>query len=74
THEFGAHVEMAPAPWQVARRIDAETERILLDGRHGDVLVRADGTRLAAFKTEFDLEYFARQNPETTLDRLVLPG
>jgi peptide chain release factor 3 len=72
--EFGADVELTPAPWRVARRIDAHAERALRDGRHGEVLVRADGTRLAAFKTDFDLERFARLHPDATLDRFLQPG
>jgi peptide chain release factor 3 len=72
-HEFGTDVELTPAPWRVARRIDAEAERVLLDGRHGAVLVRADGTRLAAFMTDFDLERFARLHPDATLDRFLQP-
>ncbi len=44
-HEFGAHIEVEPAPWQIARRTDAAGEAAVATARYGTIVLRADGTR-----------------------------
>jgi peptide chain release factor 3 len=71
-HEFGAEVELEPAPWRVARRTDEAGEEVLRSARYGTLLLRADGTRLALFATDFQLERFERDHPDVTLDRFLV--
>jgi peptide chain release factor 3 len=70
--EFGAGVALDTVPWRVARRTDAEGERALAAWRHGDVLLRADGTRLAVFTSDFHLERFRADHPEVALERFLV--
>ena len=70
--EFGARVELEPAPYGVARRTDAAGERALRDWQHGEVLHRGDGTRLAVFSSDFHLRRFESAHPDVLLDRFLV--
>lgn len=70
-HEFGASVSLEPAPYRVARRTDEEGERTVRSARYGDVLHRSDGTRLAVFRSELELERFEREHRGVALDPFV---
>ncbi len=70
--EFGAEVRTTPLSWTAARMTDADgAAKVLADPGLTDVLVRADGTRLAVFPNRFVLERFAQRNPDVQLDRLI---
>jgi peptide chain release factor 3 len=69
--EFGTQVAFEPAAYRVARRTDADGERIVTAARGADVLHRTDGTPMAVFTSEFHLEQFRRDHPDVALDRLM---
>jgi peptide chain release factor 3 len=70
-NEFGASVALDPAPWTVARRTDeAGAERVRRSSL-ADVLVAADGSLLAVFRSRHGLEYFERDHPEVLLDHIL---
>src|SRR5690606_40933982 len=69
--EFGVEVTLEPAPWTVARRTEPGDVPTIRAASGADVLVRADGTHLAVFRSAFVLERLARDHPELTLERLL---
>jgi peptide chain release factor 3 len=69
--EFGATVGLDPTPWKVARRTDATGAQTLRRTGRGDVLYRTDGTPLALFASQWQLERFEREHPQVTLDRML---
>jgi peptide chain release factor 3 len=69
--EFGATVGVDPVPWQVARRTDPAGAEVLRGNGRADVLFRPDGTPLALFRNQWQLERLARDFPGVTLDRLL---
>jgi peptide chain release factor 3 len=69
--EFGAPVELSPAPYTLARRTDTEGARTLGGIRGADVAVRSDGTLLALFDSELRLRHVERDHPEVTLDPIL---
>jgi peptide chain release factor 3 len=70
--EFGAEVSTQLLPWKAARRTDDEgAAKVLADAAHTDVLVRADGTRLAVFASRYALDGFAQRHPTVLLERLI---
>jgi peptide chain release factor 3 len=71
-HEFGADVGLEAAPWRVARRTDEAGEQAVGAARYGALLIRADGTRLALFENEFQVDRFERDRPDVTLDRFLV--
>ena len=73
-HEFGAEVELEPLGWRCARRIEAGDADAIRGFTWGEVLVDGAGTHLAVFKSEFQLERFARDHPEVALDELIAGG
>jgi peptide chain release factor 3 len=73
-HEFGAQIELEPAPWHVARGTDEAGERALNAARYGTVLHRADGTRLALFRTQSELDRFETEHRDVPLDRFLVHG
>ncbi|MDO8185300.1 peptide chain release factor 3 [Conexibacter sp. JD483] len=70
-NEFNASVRLEEAPWNVARRTEPEDVPIVRQATGAEVLVRADGTHLAVFRSEFVLQRLERDHPEITLDRLL---
>jgi len=74
THEFGAEVELVPAPYKAARRTNRATADELrrVDGTR--VLARADGTLLALFDNPFRLERLHAEHPDWCLDPVVTVG
>ncbi len=70
-NEFNAAVRLEEAPWNVARRTEPEDVPIVRQATGAEVLVRADGTHLAVFRSEFVLQRLERDHPEITLDRLL---
>ncbi len=74
-HEFGAPVELAPAPWTVARRTDAASAQAL--GAMSGVAVagRAESEELLAlFESPYWLARLESDHPELLLERLVGEG
>jgi peptide chain release factor 3 len=69
--EFGVTVGLDPVPWNIARRTDEEGERLVRSRGRGDVLYATDGTRLALFTGQPQLDLFVRENPGATLDRML---
>ena len=72
--EFGAETSLTPSPYNVARVTDEAGERALSAWRHGEVLHRSDGERLAVFSSEFHLERFRGQHPDVMLERFMAGG
>jgi peptide chain release factor 3 len=70
-NEFNAVVRLEEAPWTVARRTEPGDVPKIREATGSDVLVRADGTHLAVFRSEFVLQRLERDHPELTLDRLL---
>ena len=70
-NEFNAAVRLEEAPWNVARRTEPEDVPTIRQATGAEVLVRADGTHLAVFRSEFVLQRLERDHPEITLDRLL---
>ncbi|ADB54049.1 peptide chain release factor 3 [Conexibacter woesei] len=70
-NEFGARVGLDEAPWTVARRTEPGDVPTIREATGAEVLVRADGTQLAVFRSEFVLQRLERDHPELTLDRLL---
>lgn len=70
-HEFGAPVELTPAPYALARRTDPDGARALQGLRGAAVAVRSDGTLLALFDSEFRLRQVERDHPRITLDQIL---
>ena len=72
--EFGAGASLSPSPYNVARVTDEAGEEALRRWRHGEVLERSDGERLAVFTSEFHLERFRGEHPDVMLDRFMAGG
>ncbi len=70
-HEFNAAVRLEEAPWTVARRTEPGDVPVVREATGAEVLVRADGTHLAVFRSAFVLQRLERDHPEITLDRLL---
>jgi peptide chain release factor 3 len=60
--EFGAHVTIDPAPWKIARRIEADEEVPLRGQRGTRVVVGAAGT-VVLFDSEYALEWAQKDHP-----------
>ena len=73
-HEFGAEVDLAPAPYKVARHTDRETTEHLRHVRGTRVLARADGTLLALFDSDYQLKRLERDHPDWRLDPVLSAG
>ena len=73
-HEFGAEVDLAPAPYKVARRTDRRTTEHLREVRGTRVLARADGTLLALFDSPYQLQRLEQEHPDWRLDPVVSAG
>ena len=72
--EFGAEVEMEPLKWPLSRRIEAVDAEAVRAWTRGEVLMDGAGTHLAVFRSEFELERFARDHPEVALDPFIAGG
>lgn len=70
-NEFGAPVELAPTSYTVARRTDEASEPALRSMQGVDVLIRADGTRIAVFESQYWLDRLLVDQPDLTLESLV---
>ncbi len=66
-HEFGAEVDLASAPYKLARRTDQRTSGHLRQVRGTRVLARADGTLLALFDSPYRMERLAQDHPDWCL-------
>jgi len=73
-HEFGAPVELAPAPWTTARRTDEDSAAALGAMSGVTVAARDDGELLALFESPYWLARLQADHPELTLQRLIGEG
>ena len=74
-HEFGAPVELAPAPWTTARRTDKASAAVLGTMSGVAVAERADGGELLAlFESPYWLARLQADHPELVLERLIGEG
>ena len=74
-HEFGAPVELAPAPWTTARRTDKASAAVLGAMSGVAVAERAEGDELLAlFESPYWLARLQADHPELTLERLIGEG
>ena len=71
-HEFGAPIELSPTAYTVARRTDAASAPTLRAMRGVRVMARADGTMLALFESTYWLQRLLADQPEITLETLVV--
>ena len=73
-HEFGAHVELAPAPWTTARHTDEASAAALGTMSGVTVAARDGGELLALFESPYWLARLQADHPELTLKRLIGEG
>ncbi len=73
-HEFGAPVEMTPAPWTIARLTDQASAAALSAMSGVTVAARDDGELLALFESPYWLARLQSDNPALVLDRLIGEG
>ena len=74
-HEFGAPVELAPAPWTTARRTDEASAEVLGTMSGVAVAERAEGGELLAlFESPYWLARLQADHPGLTLERLIGEG
>ena len=73
-HEFGAPVELAPAPWTAARRTDEDSAARLGAMSGVTVAARDDGELLALFESPYWLARLQSDHPELVLERLIGEG
>ena len=74
-HEFGAPVELAPAPWTTARLTDQASAATLRNMSGVAVAERAEGGELLAlFESPYWLARLESDHPELTLHRLIGEG
>ncbi|MXZ94490.1 MAG: peptide chain release factor 3 [Acidimicrobiaceae bacterium] len=74
-HEFGAPVELAPAPWTTARRTDRASAAVLGTMSGVAVAERAEGGELLAlFESPYWLARLQADHPELVLERLIGEG
>lgn len=73
-HEFGAAVELSPAPYRAVRRTDAATAVHLRSSPGTRVLARRDGTLLALFESEYWLARLESDHPQWCLEKSVVEG
>jgi peptide chain release factor 3 len=69
--EYGATVELEPAPFKLARRTDAEGARTLGAARGVAVVERSDGTPFVLFESQFHLDRVAAEHPQVALEAVV---
>ncbi|HUG64672.1 MAG TPA: peptide chain release factor 3 [Gaiellaceae bacterium] len=69
--EYGAMVDLEPAPFRVARRTDAAGVRALDGARGVAIAERADGTQFALFESTYHLERVAAAHPGVALESIV---
>lgn len=68
--EYGAETRIEPTSWKVTRWLDDDIDAALLQGRYlsGCLPVRdADGRLAMLFDSEWNMGYFARENPSIKL-------
>jgi peptide chain release factor 3 len=68
--EYGVEAQPEPAPWTVTRWVDPSVEEAELIGKtlYGSTLVRdAAGLLCLLFESDWNREYFLRQNPDIQL-------
>ena len=74
-HEFGAPVELTPAPWTTARRTDKASAAVLGTMSGVAVAERAEGGELLAlFESPYWLARLQADHPELVLERLIGEG
>ena len=73
-NEFGAPVELTPAPWKTARSTDAVSVETLKDLPGVTVAERTNGELLALFESPYWLERVKVDYPELVLERLLGEG
>ncbi|MFO7573500.1 MAG: peptide chain release factor 3 [Gaiellaceae bacterium] len=69
--EYGASVDLEPAPFKIARRTDTEGARTLGAARGVVVVERSDGTPFALFESQFHLDRVMADHPHVTLEAVV---
>ena len=72
--EFGAPVELAPAPWTTARRTDQDSAAALGLMSGVTLAERADGELLALFESPYWLARLQSDQPDLMLERLIGEG
>ena len=71
-HEFGAIVELSPAPYRIARRTDAASAEQLRAVERVPVLARFDGTLMALFESPYRLQRIEHDHPDWCLDPILV--
>ena len=73
-HEFGAPVELRPAPWTTVRHTDKASAQALGSMSGVTIAERTDGELLALFESPYWLARLQSDHPELVLDRLIGEG
>jgi peptide chain release factor 3 len=69
--EYGAETLLGDTPYQVARRTDAASAKVLEKIRDVEVLTGAGGTLFALFRHHSRVDAVLRDHPELVLDESV---
>ncbi|HZE05619.1 MAG TPA: peptide chain release factor 3, partial [Solirubrobacteraceae bacterium] len=70
--EFGVTVRLEHLDWHLARRVGSADADAVRASRWAELIVRRDGTHLAAFRTPYALDQFRRDHPAVTLDEMTV--
>ena len=73
-HEFGAQVDLSPAPYKAARRTDRQTVEHLRQVPGTRVLTRADGSLLALFDSPYRVQRLEQDHPDWHLEPVLGVG
>ncbi len=69
--EFAVHVRFEPLDWHIARRVARADADAVRGSRWAELIERADGTCLAAFRTPYALAQFSEAFPAVALDEMA---
>jgi peptide chain release factor 3 len=70
--EFGAQVRLEPAPWQLARRVDAAAADRLRNQRGAAVVETSTGEPLVLFTSDHALRWAREDHPDVAFAELGL--
>ena len=70
-HEFKVPVATSPTEYACARVTDEAGEATLRSTWAADVFHRADGLRMALFKSQYQMERYEREHPDVTLTAIL---
>ena len=70
--EFGVNVRLEHLDWHLARRVAPADADAVRASRWSELIVRGDGTHLAAFRTPYALDQFRQDHRHVELDEMAV--